>query len=91
MEVFKRNNKWNLMIPQEIWQRMEKRYILLEDIERVIEHAMDTGERFFNPEDESYLAGHRIKYVTYWVRFAEKEDGIHILSVYSHRMEVMNG
>lgn len=89
MEVLKRNNEWNLMIPREIWQRMEKRYILLEDIERVIEHAMDTGERFFNPEDGSYLASYRIKYVTYWVRFAEKEDGIHILSVYSHRMEVM--
>ncbi|QOX62686.1 FAD-dependent oxidoreductase [Anoxybacterium hadale] len=89
MEELKQPNDWNLQIPQEIWERMEKRFILLEDIKKVIEHAKVTGERFFNPEDESYLASHRIKYVTYWVRFAEQEDGIHVLSVYSHRMEVM--
>jgi Fe-S oxidoreductase len=89
MEELKQRNEWNLQIPQEIWERMEKRHILLEDIKKVIEHARTTGERFYNPEDESYLASCRIKYVTYWVRFAEKEDGIHVLSVYSHRMEVI--
>lgn len=79
----------NLVISEDIWKIMEQRLILLEDIQQVITHSRISGERFFNPENSSYLANLRIKYVTYWVRYAERDDGIHILSVYSHRMEVM--
>ena len=82
-------NELNLAIPQEIWKTMEERYILLEDIEKVIAHSRVSGKRFFNPEDSCYLADLRIKNITYWVRYAEKDDGIHVVSVYSHRMEVM--
>ena len=82
-------NELNLVIPQELWKTMEERYILFEDVEKVIRHSVASGERFFNPEDTSYLAHLRIKNVTYWVKFAEREDGIHVLSAYSHRMEVM--
>ncbi|MEL7564736.1 MAG: pyridine nucleotide-disulfide oxidoreductase/dicluster-binding protein [Dehalobacterium sp.] len=84
-----KRNLLNLVIPPEIWKIMEERYILVEDIEKVIEHSEISGERFYNPEDSSYLADLRIKNVTYWVRYARKEDGIHIISVYSHRMEVV--
>ncbi|MBP1761125.1 MAG: pyridine nucleotide-disulfide oxidoreductase [Firmicutes bacterium] len=84
-ELFKMGN---LIIPEEVWNIMDERYILLEDIEEVIKHAQETGERFYNPEDSSYLANHRIANVTYWVRYLEKEGSIQIVSVYSHRMEV---
>lgn len=84
----KKEDDLNLIIPENIWRTMEQRLILQEDIREVISHSRSTGERFFNPEDSSYLASLRIKYVTYWVRFSEEKDGIHILSVYSHRMEV---
>ena len=86
---FMQRNELNLVVPQEVWKTMEERYILFEDIEKVIAHSRLSGERFFNPEDSSYLAHLRINYVTYWVQYAEKEDGIHILNAYSHRMEVM--
>ena len=85
----KNENNLNVVIPQHIWDVMEKRLILFEDIEKVVLNSQATGQRFFNPEDGSYLAHLRIKYVTYWVRYAEKDDGIHVLSAYSHRMEVM--
>jgi Fe-S oxidoreductase len=78
----------NLIIPEEVWNIMDERYILLEDIEEVIKHAQETGERFYNPEDSSYLANQRIANVTYWVRYMEKDESIQIVSVYSHRMEV---
>ena len=82
-------NESNLVIPQEIRKSMEERHILIEDIEEVIVHSGISGDRFFNSADSSYLANLRIKNVTYWVRYTEKEDGIHIISVYSHRMEVV--
>ena len=82
-------NELNLVIPQEIWKTMEERYILLEDIEKVISHADMFGERFFNPIDSTYLASLRLKNITYWVRYEVKGDEIHIVSVYSHRMEIV--
>ncbi len=78
----------NLIIPDDVLQIMEERYILLEDIDKVIKHSQETGERFLNPQDVSYLANARIGEVTYWVRYTEKEGAIQVLSVYSHRMEV---
>lgn len=78
-----------LIIPQDVWAIMEERYILLEDIEKVVEHSRSSGVRFSNPIDLSYLASLRIANVTYWVCYKEKEDGLHIIRVYSHRMEVV--
>lgn len=78
----------DLIIPDDVWRIMEERFILREDLEKVIRHAQESGERFFNPQDSSYLASLRIQDVTYWVRYTEKDDSIRVLTVYSHRMEV---
>jgi hypothetical protein len=79
-----------LVIPQTIRDSMDDRLILLEDIKDVLRQSRLSGRRFFNPEDGSYLAGVRRKNVTYWVRWLEKEDGAHIISAYSHRMQIKN-
>ena len=78
----------NLIIPDEVWQIMDRRYILLEDVRKVIIHAQESGERFYNSEDASFLANQRISNVTFWVRYTEENGAIKIVSVYSHRMEV---
>lgn len=80
----------NLIIPDDVWHIMDERYILLEDIEKVIKHSLETGERFVNTEDGSYLSDQRIGNVTYWVRYIEKDGEIHVVSAYSHRMEIKN-
>jgi len=79
-------NAMNLLISQEVRQTMEERFILIEDILDVLKAANDTQCRFQNPQDGSFLASLKKKNVTYWVKYAEKEDGIQIQSVYSHRM-----
>ncbi|MEA4926544.1 MAG: FAD-dependent oxidoreductase [Syntrophomonadaceae bacterium] len=78
----------NLIIPEEVWRIMDERYILRENIEKVIKDSQESGERFFNPEDSSFLAHQRIAEVTYWVRYLEKDGAIQVVTVYSHRMEV---
>lgn len=82
-------NRLNLEIPEAVWASMEKRHILFEDIEQVISHSAMSGERFYHPGDSSFLANARIGSVTYWVRYKEQENGIHVMSAYSHRMEVL--
>ncbi|MTI57771.1 pyridine nucleotide-disulfide oxidoreductase/dicluster-binding protein [Geosporobacter ferrireducens] len=85
----KRNYDFKVIIPEDVVKVMEERYILVEDIERVIDNAKKNKERFFNPEDSNYLARLRLDNVTYWVRYEEKEEGVVVSSVYSHRMEVV--
>ena len=85
---FERKSDYNLIIAPELWQVMEDRYILLEDVEKVVDNSIRTGERFFNPVDMNYLAKLRIGSVTYWVKFKQDDQGIKVNSVYSHRMEV---
>ncbi|MFB0919830.1 MAG: FAD-dependent oxidoreductase, partial [Oscillospiraceae bacterium] len=63
----------NLIIPDEIMRKIDERYILVEDIESVISRSQETGERFFNPEEGSYLTSLRIGDVTFWVRYIEKD------------------
>ena len=81
--------KMKLIISQEIKGEMKKKFILFEDVEKVVVYSKTTGQRFFNPEDSSYLANLRIENVTYWVRYKEKEDGIYIITVYSHRIAIV--
>jgi Fe-S oxidoreductase len=78
-----------LIIPDDVKQKMEDRYILMEDIQKVIENAEQKKERFFDPEKSQYLANLRIANVTYWVRYEQKDNRILVNSVYSHRMEIV--
>jgi glutamate synthase (NADPH/NADH) small chain len=80
---------FRMIIPEKVKQLMEDRYILMEDIEKVIDNAKKNKERFFNPQEKSYLARLRLDNVTYWVEYEEKDEDILVKSVYSHRMEIV--
>ncbi len=84
-----RQESLNIIIPDNIWELMEERYVLLEDIEKAIINAQRNRERFFNPGEGSYLTRLRLDNVTYWVKYEEKGNEILIKNVYSHRMEVV--
>ncbi len=82
-----------LVIPPGVQEQMEKRLILVEDIQQVIEHAERTGARFQNRANGHFLAGHKPASVTYWVEYTpEAREGgqrrFVIHNAYSHRMVV---
>ncbi|KNZ43432.1 pyridine nucleotide-disulfide oxidoreductase/dicluster-binding protein [Acetobacterium bakii] len=80
---------FSLIIPDDAQKLMQDRYILFEDVEKVIDHARKNDEYFFNPETKNYLAKLRHENVTYWVRYEENGKDVIVNSVYSHRMEVV--
>ncbi|MGI6702770.1 MAG: pyridine nucleotide-disulfide oxidoreductase/dicluster-binding protein [Clostridia bacterium] len=84
-----KQSDYKITIPENVIRLMEDRYILMEDIEKVIDNAQKRSKRFFNPSEASYLARLRIDNVTYWVKYEEKGEGILVKSVYSHRMEIV--
>jgi len=78
-----------VIFSDELLKIMEKRYILTEDIMKVLYHAKENEDYFYNPETSEYLAKLRIVNVTYWVMYKEDEEELIITNVYSHRMEVV--
>ncbi|MDD2384764.1 MAG: heterodisulfide reductase-related iron-sulfur binding cluster [Sulfurospirillaceae bacterium] len=82
---------FTLHMSDEITAIMEKRFIMVSDIEKVVDHSLSHQERFFNPDTLDFLARLRLQNVTYWVRYEEKGSDITVKDVYSHRMEVVEG
>ncbi len=77
-----------LIIPGEVEEIMNERLILKEDVQKVIEHAENTGKKLLNRSNGHFLACYRPVSVTYWVEYTRQGDSFVIHNTYSHRMEV---
>jgi NADPH-dependent glutamate synthase beta subunit-like oxidoreductase len=77
-----------LSISPRVWELMENRLILEEDVQAVIHFAESSGARLLDPQSGRTIAHFRPENVTYWVEYSPEGDGYVIHNVYSHRMEV---
>ena len=77
-----------LILSDEMRQTLEKRLILLEELQQVIEAAEKSGRRLVNKRSGHTLASQKLGRVTYWVEYTLQEDGCVIHNAYSHRMEL---
>ena len=78
-----------LTLPDDVQKQVEDRLILVEDMQKVIEHAERTGKRMFNNATQHYLANFKPASVTYWVEYTPQADGSFLVhKAYSHRMEI---
>ena len=81
-----------LVISPEVQALMEKRMILLEEVETVIAHAEASGEKIEDGASGHLIASHRPVSVTYWVEYSAEgsgePSGFVVHNVYSHRMDV---
>ncbi len=80
-----------LEIDAEVGLILEKRGIRVEDIERVIEFARESGNVYVHPETGRCLAYFTPSTTTYWVEFSREGDAYRIYRAYSHRMEILHG
>jgi NADPH-dependent glutamate synthase beta subunit-like oxidoreductase len=80
---------FRLTLPDDVQNQVEDRLILVEDMQKVVEHAERTGKRMFNQSTQHYLAYFKPASVTYWVEYTLQADGSFLIhKAYSHRMEV---
>jgi len=84
-----------LLISAKVQALMEKRLILVEDVQQVIEHAERTGARFQNRDSGHLLAGYKPASVTYWAEYTPAADAgegsgrsFVVHNAYSHRMDI---
>lgn len=68
---------------------LDRRRILDEDIQKVLHHAMETGDRLFHPETGRYKASFNPYKTTFWIEYSQDGDGYKIHNAYAHRMEVV--
>jgi len=78
----------DLEISDDVKEIMENRLILVEDVQKVIEHAEESGNKLYNEETGRYLAHFRPVAVTYWVVYTRHGNKYRIHNAYSHRMQV---
>ncbi|MHC6180078.1 pyridine nucleotide-disulfide oxidoreductase/dicluster-binding protein [Clostridium sp. JNZ X4-2] len=80
---------FKLILSENVKEEMEDRFILIEDVKKVIDNAEKNNERFFNPENSHYLARLRIDNVTHWVEYEKTDGGLFVDKVYMHRMQIV--
>ena len=82
------HEQMSLSISGEVERLLEERGIGRDDVEKAIDHAEATGEKFVNPSNGRFLASHRPDRVTYWVEYSKIGEGYQVHRAYSHRMEM---
>ncbi|HMK65281.1 MAG TPA: (Fe-S)-binding protein, partial [Thermodesulfobacteriota bacterium] len=84
----KEHQKIKLLIAPGVRALLEERRILDEDLQRVIQHAEESGEKFYNASTERFKAAFRPYKAMFWVEYRPSEDGFIVFNAYLHRMEL---
>jgi glutamate synthase (NADPH) small chain len=81
--------KIRLHMTPDVAERLESRRILIEDVQQVIFHAEESGEKMVHPQTGHFRAAYAPHIVTFWVEYAPAKEGYHVYNAYAHRMEVI--
>ena len=80
-----------LIIAPGVAELLEKRRILVEDVQQVIHEAEKCGSVVVHPQTGRLKASHRPFRATIWVEYSPAPEGYVVHTAYSHRIEVMGG
>jgi Fe-S oxidoreductase len=81
-------NDMKLFISPELYDRLNERLILEDDIREVIEYCEKTGSKM-KSSDTGYYIGHlKQGILTYWVIYVREDDGYRVMDAYSHRVSI---
>ncbi len=73
----------------EVAAKMERDFILLDDVKAVIHRAETTGNKVEVPARGRFIAHLCPHIVTYWVEYAKDGDEYEVFKAYSHRMQIV--
>ena len=81
--------KIKLQKSEELKETLESKHILDDEIKMVIQNAESTGEKFYQPESNNYLAKLRIGEATFYTIYSVAgEDTYVVHTAYFHRTEL---
>jgi hypothetical protein len=79
----------HLFLSDGIVQKMDDRFILEDELRQVVCFAEENGNKLISRENGHIFAHKKIGHVTYWVEYTKAGDGFEIVSVYSHRIQLV--
>ena len=78
-----------LIIGDEVQQEMDAKLISAADLKEAIWKAEESGDKFQDPADGSYVCSLVKPVITYWVRYRETaKDTYEVVRAYYHRMRI---
>ena len=83
-----RGDDIQLIISEEMQEKMADRMIRRKDISDVIAYAEQTGNKLRGSVSGHFLSYCKVASVTFWVEYSPEEGGYRIHTTYSHRMEI---
>ncbi len=80
---------FEIVISNEVEQKLNKERILISDLATVIEFCERTGRKAYLSEEDGYSGYMQIGYMTYWVIYRMIKTGkVQILNGYAHRIKI---
>ncbi len=86
--VAMRESAVRVLFSGEVEAVIDRRWILREDIESVVETAERTGRKFLHRSSGRFLASRRVGTVTVWCEYEPEGGAFRVVRAYSHRMRV---
>ena len=78
-----------VVIAEEVRRDMERKLILVEDVERVVAHAEATGQKLKDRATGRFVASFRHGSQTFWVEYAADPGAAPVVHrAWAHRMNV---
>lgn len=88
------NEKWQVVKFQKsdaLAQIMEDRHILDDDIKKVIQHAEETGEKLYIPDQNRFLAKLEFPNAIIYADYGIADDSYNVNTTYYHRSKFVGG
>lgn len=77
-----------LFISPELAATLDRRRILIEDIQQVIYNAENSGQKFIHRKTGALLAAFKSGNTTFWVAYTPRDQGYIVSNAYAHRIDV---
>jgi hypothetical protein len=85
------HRKLKLSMTPQVEELLQQRRILIEDLQKVIFQAEESGGKLTHPDTGHCLASYQPYKAVFWVEYSPASDGFEIHNAYSHRMAVKTG
>jgi len=80
-----------LLITPELLDKMNRSYLLREDVEAVVDHCEKSGSYLIDRENNTRIGHDLAGNLTIWVVYRNLENCRELVNVYAHRMRIMEG
>ncbi|AFA47191.1 oxidoreductase [Acetobacterium woodii DSM 1030] len=85
----KNQKKLDIRLTAEVEEKMNREYILFEEVDQVIEYAEKSGDQLFNNRTKLTIAHLQIGIITFWVEYKKVDQTFMVYNAYSHRMQIV--